>query len=110
MDYLRSHLLWMHLWPVEHFFSSLFGAFAVAHTEMTSPAQCDWLRIRIITYFVGISNNDKGKNYQNSHPGPYNLRLIGYQNDRRYIGKLQVSEIWAKTAFIDKYLTWAMKF
>ena len=63
---------------------------------MASPAPCDWLRI--ITYFVGISNNDKGKNDQDSHPGPYNLRLIGYQNERRYIGKFQVSAIWTKTA------------
>ena len=43
--------------------------------------------------FVGISNNDQGKNDQDSDPGPYNLRLIEYQNDRGYIGKLQLPEI-----------------
>jgi hypothetical protein len=37
--------------------------------------------------------NDEGKNDQDSDPGPYNLRLIEYQNDRGYIGKLQLSEI-----------------
>ena len=49
--------------------------------------------------FLGISNNNQGKNDQDSYPGPYNFRLIGYLNDRRYIGKLQLADIRAKTAF-----------
>ena len=37
--------------------------------------------------------NDEGKNDQDSDPGPYNLRLIEYQNDKR---------IYRKWCFVTK--------